>query len=152
MIKFESEVSENSSEHPLFELEVTENSSEHPSLSLSLSSGGQDQDNIMSNVEPNARTSGVRSNPGADHNSVASLPGLPGNSVAGAASVGPGVPSGSVESSSPSLGASTISTVNTAAGGLPHLPTVRFPAPIGGGAFGVFPSTSGGAGFSTKSR
>ena len=91
----------------------------------------------MSNVEPNARTSGVRSDPGADHNSVASLPGLPDDRVAGAASVVPGIPSGSVVSGSPSLGASTISTVNTAAGGLPPLPTVRVPAPRGGGAFGV---------------
>ena len=92
----------------------------------------------MNNVEHIVRTGGVRSNSGADHNSVANIPGLPGNSVAGAASVGPGVPSGSVVSSYPSLGASTISTVNTAAGGLPPLPTVRVPAPSRGGALGFF--------------
>ena len=150
VIEFESEVSENSSERPLFELEVTESSSEHPSSSSSIGSGGEDQDNTMT-TEPSARSSGVRSDPGAGHNSVASLPALPGHSAARAAYVGPGVPSGSVVSGSPSLGATTIFTVNTAAGGLPPLPTVRVPAPSGGGVFGGSPSTPGGAGSSTKS-
>ena len=62
VIEFESEVSENNSEHPLFELEVTENCSEHPSLSSSISICGEDQDNIMT-TEPSARSSGVRSGP-----------------------------------------------------------------------------------------
>ena len=82
---------------------------------------------------------------------MANLPGLPGNSSACAASVGPGVPRRSVVLGSPSLGAYTISTFNTAAGGLPPLPTVRVPAPSGGGAFGGSPNTPGGAGSSTKS-
>ena len=150
VIEFESEVSENSSENPLFELEVTENISEHPSSSSSISSGGEDQDNIIT-TEPSARRRVVRSNPGAGHNSVASLPALPGNSAARASSVEQGVPSRSVVSSSLSLGATTIYTIYTTTGVLPFLPTVKVPAPSGGGALGIFPSTPGGAGSSTKS-
>ena len=140
VIEFESQVSENSSENLLFE----------SSSSSSISSGGEEVDNIMT-TEPSARRSVVRPDPGAGNNSVASLPALPGNSAARASSVEQGVPSGSVVSSSPSLGATTISTVNTAAGGLPPLPTVRVPAPSGGGAFRGSPINPGGVGSSTKS-
>ena len=95
----------------------------------------------MSNTDPNPEHNvcigGICPNPGADHNSVANPPGLPGDSVAGAGSIGPGVPSRSVVSSSPSLGATTISTVHTATGGLLPLPTVKVPAPSGGEALAV---------------